>query len=269
MTKGRIERRLAVIMATDIVGYSRLMEADEGRTLDAIKRLQASIFSPNIDTRGGRIVKLIEDGALVAFNSAFDAVECAISLQEELARDQEELPSGERIVLRIGINPADVVIEGDDLLGDGVYVAARLEASAEPGGICIADVVHRQLGGKCRTAFLDGGEISLKNIARPVHVWHSRYAPIAAPSMSSASARTLIAVLPFENLCSSPDQTFFSDGITEDIICGLQFSFRGSGRSTLADSKQVVPLRPKRRPLRPPVVRPVSRRLAPGSRRPA
>lgn len=208
MTKGRIERRLAVIMATDIVGYSRLMEADEGRTLDAIMRLQASIFSPNIDTRGGRIVKLIEDGAQAAFNSAVDAVECAISLQEELARDQEELPPGERIVQRIGINLADVVIEGDDLLGDGVYVAARLEASAEPGGICIADGVHRQLGGKCRTAFLDGGEISLKNIARPVHVWHSRYAPIAAPSMSSASARTLIAVLPFENLCSSPTRLF-------------------------------------------------------------
>lgn len=150
----------------------------------------------------------MEEGALVAFNSAVDAVECAISLQEELARDQEELPSGERIVLRIGINLADVVIEGDDLLGDGVYVAARLEASAEPGGICIADGVHRQLGGKCRTAFLDGGEISLKNIARPVHVWHSRYAPIAAPSMSSASARTLIAVLPFENLCSSPTRLF-------------------------------------------------------------
>ncbi|WP_234833283.1 adenylate/guanylate cyclase domain-containing protein [Sinorhizobium meliloti] len=133
MTKGRIERRLAVIMATDIVGNSRLMEADEGRTLDAIKRLQASIFSPNIDTRGGRIVKLIKDGALVAFNSAVDALECAISLQEELARDQEELPSGERIVLRIGINLADVVIEGDDLLGDGVYVAARLEASGRAG----------------------------------------------------------------------------------------------------------------------------------------
>ncbi|PST27122.1 adenylate/guanylate cyclase domain-containing protein [Mesorhizobium plurifarium] len=240
MTKGRIERRVAVIMATDVVGYSRLMEADEARTLDAIKRLKVSIFSPNIDARGGRILKLMGDGALVVFNSAVDAVECAISLQEKLAHDQEELPSDERIVLRIGINLADVVIEGDDLLGDGVNVAARLEASAEPGGICIADVVHRQLGGKCRTDFLDGGEISLKNIVRPAHVWHWRNAPIAAPSASLTSARTSIAVLPFENLCSSPDQTFFSDGITEDIIGGLarfrslsvtaassSFSFRG------------------------------------------
>ncbi|WP_325053459.1 adenylate/guanylate cyclase domain-containing protein [Sinorhizobium meliloti] len=157
-------------------GHRRLFAPDGGRrgaNPRCNKATAASIFSPNIDARGGRIVKLLEEGALVAFNSAVDAVECAISLQEELARDQEELPSGERIVLRIGINLADVVIEGDDLLGDGVYVAARLEASAEPGGICIADAVHRQLGGKCRTAFLDGGEISLKNIARPVHVWHS------------------------------------------------------------------------------------------------
>lgn len=211
----------------------------------------------------------MEEGALVAFNSAVDAVECAISLQEELARDQEELPSGERIVLRIGINLADVVIEGDDLLGDGVYVAARLEASAEPGGICIADAVHRQLGGKCRTAFLGRRRDIPQEYRQTRSRLAFRYTPIAAPSMSSASARTLIAVLPFENLCSSPDQTFFSDGITEDIIGGLQFSCRGSGRSTLADSQQVVPLRPKRRPLRPPVVRLVSRRLAPGSRRPA
>ena len=219
--KRRIERRLAVIMATDIVGYSPLMEADESRTLEAIKRLQASIFSPTIDACGGRIVKLIGDGALVAFNSAVDAVECAIALQKDLAHDQEELPSDERIVLRIGINLADVVIEGDDLLGDGVNIAARLEASAEPGGICIADVVHRQLGGKCRAAFVDSGEISLKNIAKPAHVWRWKNAPVAAPSACSIAARTSIAVLPFESLCSSPDQTFFSDGITEDIIGGL------------------------------------------------
>ncbi|MBP2234480.1 TolB-like protein/class 3 adenylate cyclase/Tfp pilus assembly protein PilF [Sinorhizobium kostiense] len=243
MTKGRIERRLAVIMATDIVGSSRLMEADEGRTLEAIKRLHACIFCPIIDAHGGRIAKLMEDGALVAFNSAIDAVECAISLQKELAHDQKELPSDERIVLRIGINLADVVIEGDDLLGDGVNVAARLEASAEPGGICIADVVHRQLGGKCRTAFFDGGEILLKNIAKPAHVWRWKKAPVAAPSASFVPARTSIAVLPFENLCSSPDQSFFSDGITEDIIGGLarfrslsviaaNSSFRFRGKNT-------------------------------------
>ncbi|MQX17576.1 adenylate/guanylate cyclase domain-containing protein [Sinorhizobium terangae] len=240
MMNERVERRVAVIMATDIVGYSRLMEADETSTLDAVKRLQASILSPNIAARGGRIVKLMGDGSLVVFSSAVDAVDCAISLQEELASDQKDVALDDRILLRIGINLADVVIEGGDLFGDGVNVAARLEASAEPGGICVADIVHRQLGAKCRSDFRDGGEVALKNIARPVHVWHWRDAPMAGPSTSSPAARMSIAVLPFENLSGAPDQDFFSDGITEDIIGGLarfrslsviaassSFSFRG------------------------------------------
>lgn len=240
MVSERVERRVAVIMATDIVGYSRLMEADEASTLGAVKRLQTSILKPNIAARGGRIVKLMGDGSLVVFSSAVDAVDCAISLQEDLASDQKDVALDDRILLRIGINLADVVIEGDDLFGDGVNVAARLEASAEPGGICIADVVHRQLGTKNCSAFRDGGEIALKNIARPVHVWHWTEAPMAGPSTSSPAARTSIAVLPFENLSGAPDQDFFSDGITEDIIGGLarfrslsviaassSFSFRG------------------------------------------
>ncbi|MCZ4092345.1 adenylate/guanylate cyclase domain-containing protein [Sinorhizobium psoraleae] len=239
MANERVERRLAVIMATDIVGYSRLMEADETSTLTAMKRLQGSIVAPNIAARGGRIVKLMGDGSLVVFSSAVDAVDCAISLQEELASDQKDVAIDDRILFRIGINLADVVIEGDDLFGDGVNVAARLEATAGPGGICIADVVHRQLGVKNCSAFWDGGEIVLKNIARPVHVWHWKDAPTVGPSTYSA-ARTSIAVLPFENLSGSPDQDFFSDGITEDIISGLarfrslsvvaassSFSFRG------------------------------------------
>lgn len=240
MANGRVERRLAVIMATDVVGYSRLTEADETGTLGTMKRLQRSILAPGIAACGGRVVKFMGDGALVVFNSAVDAVDCAISLQEALASDQEEQPTEDRILVRIGINLADVVIEGDDLLGDGVNVAARLQASASPGGICIADVVHRQLGAKGRSAFLDGGEIALKNINRPVHVWHWTDAPTIGPAASQACARTSIAVLPFENLSGSPDQAFFSDGITEDIIGGLarfrslsvtaassSFSFRG------------------------------------------
>ncbi|WP_425984833.1 adenylate/guanylate cyclase domain-containing protein [Ensifer sp. R-19] len=132
MANGRVERRLAVIMATDIVGYSRLTEADEIRTLGTMKRLQTSILAPSIAACGGRIVKLMGDGTLVVFDSAVNAVDCALSLQEALASDQLEQPPDDRILVRIGINLADVVIEGDDLLGDGVNVAARLQASASP-----------------------------------------------------------------------------------------------------------------------------------------
>ncbi|MEI2296508.1 adenylate/guanylate cyclase domain-containing protein [Ensifer sp. MJa1] len=240
MVNERVERRLAVIMATDVVGFSRMAEADEIRTLGTMKRLQASILSPEITGRGGRVVKLMGDGSLVAFNSAVEAVDCAIALQQALASDQHQQPPDDRFLLRIGINLADVVVEGDDLLGDGVNVAARLQASAAPGGICIADAVHRQLGAKNIKTFLDGGEINLKNILRPVHVWHWAEAPAIGPSASQIAARTSIAVLPFENLNGAPDQDFFSDGITEDIIGGLarfrslavtaassSFSFRG------------------------------------------
>ncbi|HEV7317972.1 MAG TPA: adenylate/guanylate cyclase domain-containing protein [Ensifer sp.] len=240
MANGRVERRLAVIMATDVVGYSRMAEADETGTLATMKRLQTSIFLPQVTRCGGRIVKLMGDGSLVAFNSAVDAVECAVALQQALATDQQDLPADERFLLRIGINLADVVIEGDDLLGDGVNVAARLQASAAPGGICIADAVHRQIGARNCQAFLDGGEISLKNILRPIHVWHWAEAPTIGPSATQAHARTSIAVLPFDNLSGAPDQAIFSDGISEDIIGGLarfrslsvtsassSFSFRG------------------------------------------
>lgn len=185
----------------------------------------------------------MEEGALVAFNSAVDAVECAISLQEELARDQEELPSGERIVLRIGINLADVVIEGDDLLGDGVYVAARLEASAEPGGYaspmpCIASLAE-SAGPPSWTEARYPSRISPDPFTSGIQV----YANSRAVDVFGIGADIDCGVAVRESL-QLAGSDFFSDGITEDIIGGLQFSFRGSGRSTLADSKQVVPLRP-------------------------
>lgn len=269
MTKGRLERRLAVITATDIVGSSRLMEADERRTLDAIKRLQASIFSPNIDTRGGRIVKLMADGGLVAFTP-----------QSTLWSARYRCKKNWRVIRR-----------SYRLANASSYGSASISPmSSSKETTCWGTASTSLLASRHRPSREGYASpmsciVSLAESAGPPYWTQARYPSrissdpftsgirgmrqIAAPSMSSASARTLIAVLPFENLCSSPDQTFFSDGITEDIIGGLQFSFRGSGRSTLADSKQVVPLRPKRRPLRPPVVRPVSRRLAPGSRRPA
>jgi adenylate cyclase len=221
MAKDRVERRLAAIMATDIVGYSRLIEIDETGTLGSVKRLQSSIFNPTLSTHGGRTVKLMGDGALIVFNSAVDAVNCAVSLQNGIALDQRHVAPDRRIFLRVGINLADVVVEGDDLFGDGVNIAARLETLAHPGGICIADIVQRQLAGKSGLAFEDGGEMSLKNITRPVRVWHWMDSPTVGPAGLPPTDRPTIAVLPFENLSGQPDETFFSDGITEDIITGL------------------------------------------------
>lgn len=221
MAKDRVERRLAAIMATDIVGYSRLIEIDETDTLDTIKRLKSSIFNPTIAIHGGRIVKLMGDGALVVFNSAVDAVNCGVSVQNDIGLDQRQVSPDRRVLLRIGINLADVVVEGDDLFGDGINVAARLEALAHPGGICIADIVQRQLAGKSGLAFEDGGEMSLKNIARRVRVWHWMESPTVGPASLQLTDRPSIAVLPFENFSGHPDETSFSDGITEDIITGL------------------------------------------------
>ncbi|MBL0372623.1 adenylate class-3/4/guanylyl cyclase [Rhizobium sp. KVB221] len=221
MAKRHVERRLAAIMATDVVGYSRLMEADETRTVRSVRHLQSSILGPKVAARGGRIVKLMGDGSLVVFNSVVDAVDCAISLQSRLETRRKNQRVDFPLILRIGINLADVVIEGEDLLGDGVNIAARLEAAAEPGGVCISDLVHRQLNTGRRSDFLDGGEISLKNIAHPLHVWHWRDAPAIRPSAGSLARPTSIAILPFEYLGGSPDQAILSDGITEDVISGL------------------------------------------------
>ncbi len=252
MAKDRVERRLAAIMATDIVGYSRLIEIDETGTLDSIKRLQSSIFNPTISSHAGRLLKLMGDGALVVFNSAVDAVNCGVSLQNAIALDQRQVSPDQRIILRIGINLADVVVEGDDLFGDGVNIAARLEALAQPGGICISETVQHQLAGKSGLAFEDGGQVSLKNIARPVRVWHWMDSPTVGPTSLPITDRPSIAVLPFENLSGQPDETFFSDGMTEDIITGLarfrslsviaansSFNFRGKPTSLKEIGRQL------------------------------
>jgi TolB-like protein/class 3 adenylate cyclase len=219
----RVERRLAAIMATDIVGYSRLIETDEARTLTAIRSLRSQVIDPLIADHRGRIVKLIGDGAIFEFGSVVDAVACAVAMQEGTAVHQPEVPPERRIVYRIGINVGDVVVEDGDLFGDGVNIAARLEALAEPGGICIADAVQKQLAGKTDFAFEDTGERTLKNIAQPVRVW--RWSKGSAPAAGGASLslpdRPSIAVLPFDNLSGQPEETYFSDGITEDIITGL------------------------------------------------
>jgi adenylate cyclase len=200
MANIRVERRLAAIVATDIVGYSRLVEADEVGTLAAIKDLRVNVLEPLLAEHGGRIVKLMGDGALVEFGSVVDAVVFAAALQKEVLSNQQQRPPDQRIMFRVGVNLGDVVVDGDDLLGDGVNIAARLEALAPPGGICISDAAQRQLVGKTDLAFEDTGERQLKNIARPVRVWRwAGGSAAAAPSDPlPLPDRPSIAVLPFE-----------------------------------------------------------------------
>ena len=228
MATARVERRLAAIMATDIVGYSSLIEKDEARTLASIKALRAEVINPLLEAHKGRVAKLMGDGAIVEFGSVVDAVACAVALQQAVAAHQAEIPPSSRIVFRIGINLGDVVVEGDDLLGDGVNIAARVEALAEPGGICITDTVMRQLAGKTDFGFEDAGERTLKNISQPVRVYRLRsQLPSAVQGSQSSPAqpalpdRASIAVLPFANMSSDPEQEYFADGIVEDIITAL------------------------------------------------
>jgi adenylate cyclase len=207
-------RRLAAILAADVVGYSRLMGEDEAGTLAALRAHRAEIFDPVIAERGGRLVKLMGDGALVEFPSVVDAVEAALAIQQRVAAENS------RIRLRIGINLGDVIIDGDDIYGDGVNVAARLEALAEPGGICIASIVHESIGNRIEAEFADAGAHEVKGIDRPIQVWQwpatgVAQTPLALPDKPS------IAILPFDNMSSDPEQDFFAEGIAEDIITEL------------------------------------------------
>jgi len=219
-------RRLAAILAADVVGYSRLMEKDEAATLAALKAHRAEIIDPLIAEHGGRIVKLMGDGALVEFPSVVDAVSCAVAVQEDMAERNAAVDEDRRIVLRIGVNLGDVVVDGDDIYGDGVNVAARLEALAEPGGIALSGYAHDQVAGKIEAAFEDAGEHELKNIARPIRVY--RVASKRKPLTTESSLLDLrlpdkpsIAVLPFTNMSGDPEQDYFADGLTEDIITEL------------------------------------------------
>jgi len=171
----RIQRRLAAILAADVVGYSRLMETDEGGTLAALRAHRKELIDPKIAEHGGRIVKLMGDGALVEFASVVDAVECAVAIQRAIAELSAGNPEDRRIVFRIGITVGDIIIEGEDIYGDGVNVAARLEALAEPGGIAISGMVHEGLGNRVEADFIDAGEQQVKNIVRPIRLF--RWSP--------------------------------------------------------------------------------------------
>jgi len=210
-------RRLAAIFAADVVGYSKLMAEDEAGTLAALKAHRRDLFDPETERHGGRIVKLMGDGALVEFPSVVDAVECAISVQTALAA------SDRKIRLRIGINLGDVIIDGEDIYGDGVNVASRLEALAKPGGICISSIVHESLGNRVDASFADAGEHEVKNIARPIRVfrWAAGQPEPAGATGTKGSEKPSIAVLPFNNMSGDPDQDFLADGISEDLITAL------------------------------------------------
>ena len=174
MVEARIQRRLAAILAADVVGYSRLMAEDETGTLNALKQLRAELTDPTISEHQGRIVKLMGDGVLVKFPSVVDAVECAVAIQRAIVEWYAESPDSKRIIFRIGVNLGDGIIEDDDIYGDGVNVAARLEGLADPGGVFISDVVHQSVAGKLDLNFQDMGEQTVKNIDRPIRVFQVR-----------------------------------------------------------------------------------------------
>jgi len=215
-------RRLAAILAADVVGYSRLMGADEEGTLAALKAIRHELGDPKVKEHRGRIVKTTGDGLLIEFSSVVDAVRYAVEVQQGMAERNSGVREDRRIEFRIGINLGDIIRDGRDIFGDGVNIAARLEALAEPGGICISRVVHDQVRDKLNVAFEDLGEQQVKNIARPVHVWCLRLGAKQAPSASAPLPdKPSIAVLPFANMSGDPEQEYFVDGMVEEIITAL------------------------------------------------
>ncbi len=225
-----VQRRLTAILSADVVGYSRLMEIDEADTLKRLKSLRRRLVEPPIAACSGRIVKLMGDGVLVEFGSVVDAVACAVEIQRSMIDAEPDMADDRRVRFRMGINLGDIMIDDNDIYGDGVNVAARLQSLAPPGGIAVSATVREHVGSKLAIAFEDIGEHSVKNIERPVRVYCARLdRPPAAPAKRTAEgngqapveSRPSVAVLPFLNMSGDPEQEYFSDGITEDIITDL------------------------------------------------
>jgi TolB-like protein/class 3 adenylate cyclase len=228
----RVERRLAAILAADVAGYSRLMGANEEGALAQLKSVRKALVDPTIAAHRGRIVKTTGDGMLVEFASAVDAVRNAVEIQRSMAAQNTAVPQDQRIEFRIGIHVGDIIIDDNDIFGDGVNIAARLEGIAEPGGVCMSDDAYRQVRGKVEIACDDMGPQPLKNIAEPMRAWRVRLTgqiPSAVQSGSAVSQpqalplpdKPSIAVLPFQNMSGDPEQDYFADGMAEDIITAL------------------------------------------------
>ncbi len=222
MAEERTRRRLAAILAADVVGYSRLMERDEAGTFAILKARRKEVLEPLVAKHQGRVFKSTGDGVLVEFGSAVNAVQCAVDLQEGMAAANGDQPEDRQIALRIGVNLGDVMVEGSDLYGDGVNIAARLEALAEPGGILVSGTAYDHARNKVGVGFTDLGARALKNIAEPVRVYRVAGQPqLVVGANKIATDRPSIVVLPFTNMSGDPEQEYFSDGITEDIITEL------------------------------------------------
>jgi adenylate cyclase len=240
MAEQKNNRRLAAILAADVVGYSRMMGADEAGTLFALRHHREAIFDPAVAEHNGRVFKLMGDGTLVEFPSVVEAVRCAVAIQR--AAHSQQPADGPVLTLRIGVNLGDVILDGDDLYGDGINVAARLEPLAEPGGICVASIVIESVGNRIDADFIYSGEVAVKNIERPIRVWkwhpdrgtvtsggeaathsnHDQEGTVdGSPNNPAVPDKPSIAVLPFANLSGDAEQEYFADGISEDIITAL------------------------------------------------